>query len=314
VTCPNEVCPAGFDCKAGYCRLPGENLSCSVVLGDGGVDGKIVDGDPDADSDNDSVADDVDNCRLDPNTDQNDEDGDLLGDVCDPCPPFARWTTPLGTAADANADADGDSVGDGCDPDPDLPGHKRILFSGFKTMPPNTVITPAATLGAWVLANNRISANVDETTGSQIVFPIIVDATQEQWVSTNVVVTSIAAATGTNSARGAGVLTGWDAANSNGVTCMHGAKDASVPEFMLATSFANGDNSVNSVGAGMIGQPIDVRLTHVPNTSTFHCVASGAMLTGGVPFNQSAMDVGLHLRAASAEWSWIMVVEGPVPN
>jgi hypothetical protein len=61
---------------------------------------------PDTDTDTDTVADCVDNCPADANTDQADGDADTVGDVCDNCP------------ADANAsqdDGDGDGVGDVCD-------------------------------------------------------------------------------------------------------------------------------------------------------------------------------------------------------
>ncbi|MHC4698335.1 MAG: hypothetical protein ACYTFA_16505 [Planctomycetota bacterium] len=39
-----------------------------------------------ADTDGDGITDGVDNCRFDFNPDQEDEDGDTFGDVCDPCP------------------------------------------------------------------------------------------------------------------------------------------------------------------------------------------------------------------------------------
>lgn len=58
---------------------------------------------PAFESDGDLVPDECDNCRLIPNVDQIDTDGDGLGDACDPCP----WGN--------NVDSDGDGVGDGCD-------------------------------------------------------------------------------------------------------------------------------------------------------------------------------------------------------
>jgi hypothetical protein len=70
-----------------------------------GTDGAVI-VDPNLDSDADGVVDLDDNCRYDPNPDQNDSDGDLVGDACDNCP------------ADANpgqGDLDGDLVGNACD-------------------------------------------------------------------------------------------------------------------------------------------------------------------------------------------------------
>ena len=47
------------------------------------------------------------------NTDQADDDGDGIGEVCDNCP---------GVANSDQADSDGDGAGDICDPDDDNDG------------------------------------------------------------------------------------------------------------------------------------------------------------------------------------------------
>jgi hypothetical protein len=46
-----------------------------------------------ADSDGDGIPDGTDNCRYDPNPEQEDQDGDDFGDACDPCPddPTCPW-------------------------------------------------------------------------------------------------------------------------------------------------------------------------------------------------------------------------------
>jgi hypothetical protein len=61
---------------------------------------------PETDSDGDGVVDSADNCRLQPNPDQQDADTDSIGDVCDNC---AAATNAMQT------NTDGDQWGDACD-------------------------------------------------------------------------------------------------------------------------------------------------------------------------------------------------------
>ncbi len=58
-----------------------------------------------ADSDSDTVGDDLDNCPLTANTNQQDSDEDGIGDLCDNCPNVANTN---------QADEDGDGQGDAC--------------------------------------------------------------------------------------------------------------------------------------------------------------------------------------------------------
>ncbi len=64
----------------------------------------------DMDTDGDGVPDDLDNCRLVPNSNQEDEEGDGVGDACDNCRRTPNFD---------QADADGDQLGDACDICPD---------------------------------------------------------------------------------------------------------------------------------------------------------------------------------------------------
>ncbi|MEA3191060.1 MAG: hypothetical protein QOD77_1642 [Thermoplasmata archaeon] len=87
-----------------------------------GVDPALVDKDTDSDLHVDSM----DNCVLTTNADQADQDGDGLGDACDPDRDGDFFADPLDNCRDvANAgqsDLDNDSVGDACDLDVDGDG------------------------------------------------------------------------------------------------------------------------------------------------------------------------------------------------
>jgi hypothetical protein len=107
-------------CVDHVCREPG------FIPGDAGTDGAIdastIDGPP-GDVDADGVTDASDNCPGKSNTDQHDEDTDLIGDVCDPCPHLAGAAT----------DGDGDGVGDACDPLPSIAKQRIKFFDPFTT-------------------------------------------------------------------------------------------------------------------------------------------------------------------------------------
>lgn len=83
------------------------------------------------DQDSDGVLDASDNCPTVANQRQEDIDGDLIGDVCDPCsfeftPTLDRDNDGAVASADncptaanmSQTDGDGDAIGDGCDPNP----------------------------------------------------------------------------------------------------------------------------------------------------------------------------------------------------
>jgi hypothetical protein len=114
------TCPGDLECIDHVCREHG-----FVAMTDAAVVVDVLDGPP-GDVDADGFNDLTDNCPAKANADQHDEDGDRIGDVCDPCPHIA---------GDA-ADGDGDGVGDACDPQPMIAKQSIKFFDPFTSARP----------------------------------------------------------------------------------------------------------------------------------------------------------------------------------
>ena len=122
---PIDGPPGDLVCVAHVCVPPGTfpprpDSSMNVI--DAGIDAIPIDGPP-GDLDADGVLDSVDNCPSKPNADQHDEDGDTIGDVCDPCPHVNGDKT----------DTDREGVGDACDPQPTIAKQKILIFVPMTT-------------------------------------------------------------------------------------------------------------------------------------------------------------------------------------
>ena len=155
------VCPGDLLCIDHQCREPGytgpdapiEPIDASIDMM---IDAIPIDGPP-GDTDADGITNNLDNCPAKPNPDQHDEDGDALGDVCDPCPHLA---------GDA-LDSDGDGVGDACDPQPMVAKQKIKFFDPFtSTLPQWNYLQNTSLLGESMRLNATNQAQARLTVGN----------------------------------------------------------------------------------------------------------------------------------------------------
>lgn len=139
----SPACPADEVCvttaAGSFCQAPGGPIAPDAA----------VDAAPDApstDRDGDGVPNASDNCPDVANPDQADEDADMLGDACDPCPPSSD-----------NTDDDGDGVANDCDPRPTMAGDRIAFFDGFNSTQPGWLFT-----GTWTISNGSVVVSASD--------------------------------------------------------------------------------------------------------------------------------------------------------
>jgi hypothetical protein len=278
-------------------------MNGDMMIGDA-----MIDGDPSLDSDNDGVNDAIDNCRTAANADQHDEDRDMLGDVCDPCPPFATYLVGA-NMMDANVDSDNDGVGDGCDPDRALGGHRIVLFTGFLAQGAGSTMGPATVNVASDSAT--ISAATQLNLWAALTFPVMIESTRSTSVRAGMRINTIMNGT-VISPKGGAPLHYFDG-GSRGTACIYGRSGPN-PGFMLVETNANQPTTIIESPAS--GQAVlDVTIRHFPADMKYECVASSEPSISGmqsptmIPSNMTR--VGVYAREANVQFEWLLVIQGP---
>jgi hypothetical protein len=293
IQCAAGVCPSGLTCEQGYCRTAAGGSACTG----GNPDAAIDQVGPPGDRDNDTIADGDDNCPDRSNRDQADEDGDDLGDVCDPCPP-------LGSQAE-NTDTDGDGVGDGCDGNVGAPD-RIVMFEGFAAGTP-TATGFVQTTGCWSFANGQA---IVASAGGQcaMLWPRVPAPGHTAWVVS--ARTTIDSADLLNRSRFVGVVDSATGLNGGGLACEYGLTANNAPRMQIFDLVGGGVRASGTV-QNVVGMPVVVAFRWDPNGGEEICTVRP---TGGTPlfsppsgFPPNAL-AGVRKTDVGAHVDWVMIV------
>lgn len=286
--------------------LAGCGFSLTGELADGGSDDAdatdatqvdaAVDAAPKPDTDLDGIPDDVDNCPQAANLDQHDEDGDLIGDGCDPCPQDAV----------ATADGDGDGVGDRCDPHPATPGDQLVRFESFAIAPPGGAL-PAGWLANtattdWTIANDDLTIDVSVTGSAHF---IQLDAAAPH---TRIDLGFDVGTAGTVSPMVTGIVD-EDANNSAGWSCST-RFGVSLP----LQSFSGGSFTDRALGSGIPTAPGTFRIVTTIDGGGVACAITTSAGTVTPTFGGSSANrtrVGIRVRDVTARIHYVAVYASP---
>lgn len=265
------------------CVRRGGAFECSTGEGD------PLAADASADQDGDGIVDTEDLCPTVADPQQDNEDGDRFGDACDPCPPIAD---------DAPPDSDGDGVGDACDPD-STRADRIVRFDGF-----HRALADWHATGTWNVTADGAAVTAGSSHSASLTFP---------------------APAGRATVRAAFRVDALDAGfiYSGAGTIDQASASAGVACHALRSSTGANRVGLVDLGAGVLldtsqmpiapGERYVVTMTR--DGGEYRCSgvhdANESLSTAKYTPAPAQPEIGLHVRAASVTFEWVLVVASP---
>ena len=261
------------------------------------------------DTDSDGIDDAIDNCVTVANADQFNEDKDDRGDACDACPHLA------GTLTTGDADDDGDGIGNQCDPR--VGTDRRVVFLGFNNATERTAFALRAGSDQWSVSGGQL-----HQTDATIAVPQNIVWTGETITGTVVAETHVhldAVPTGTGTRLAAVVGGYYDGTTVDAYACGLRGSDADVPATVAAWHFVNPptigvSSTAATTGTMSAGKEAFVHLlaTDQTTTSTLDCLADASPLSLAVPSYVPDGYPGFRTLNVTASFDYLFVVDvGP---